>query len=1257
MTLRFAVGLLLALASVGAAIARTPPTCTLSLAPPAGPGGTVVTATAVVTPGTSPTSTGLAVSLNASSLGLGPMALLDNGIAPDAVANDNIFSGVLTVPVLTPNGSYSLPSTVSDAQARSSACNASFSVGAGPGSLPIASDGFAYSPPGGILQSYAPGGAGFSGSWYESGGNWISQAATMSYNDGVRNLVTSPGRINTANAEARRNLYLPGGPIGNTTDTVWVSMLLRQTSGGTANNFGGLTLPTGPGTGLFIGKPYNRGFWGLENGPGTTLLSSIPVATSAFLVVRIDFQPGADNVYMWVNPSLSVAPSPGMANIAAPVYGNFENIRILLLHAGGAPLSMDADEIRLGYTFADVAPYARPSHDDCAGALPAFLGPNAFDNSIATTSSPAAGCGNLGSDTWFQFTPPTTGRYTIDTCGNANYDTALAVYDSCGGTELACNDDSCGLQSSVVFCGVAGSTVYVRVGGFNGALGYGTFFITTGDPNDPGETISSPGIGYGTTITGTIGDNCGTIDDADVYIIGIADPAAFFATTVGGASFDTQLFLFDSTGMGVTSNDDSPAGGLQSTITGAYVPGPGLYYLAISAYDKDPQDSSASPLWLDTPFNTERTPDGAGAANPWASFDTGATAGGNYAIVVGGTSNPAKPSKCIAGWLALDDVCPTTATAGSAIADSAPGGQGATLSNPAPKGVLSTFVNNAVQFGGTPGALANSYATFAANPALSLNIGSTSGGFSAMAWINPDTVASSADMVILDTLGSQAGYRIYLHPTTYNTTTQRYYEFELKADVLLGSGSAVTLAYPTSGVPGTLLVSAGHWVHVSLTGSWGSAFSNGRADFYAHDYSQGVTPTAQSRTGISVATGNNTNVLPRVAATAGTSPGNFFRGLIDEVQLYNCELTGTEVTAIQAAGAAGVAKDKFVAPWETSNNGSGISQIQGAFIRQRNDSPGQQMGSVLLSYSPTAPAGLNAYCSYPAFPAGTFMPTVIPNAPYGITPVTLQVNTGMTRFIGHACYNILATDLSTGTTVVAMGSIVDHPRWYADLDPAHPANTGHPAPGVDTFGFKQVPIGGSTDWHFRLRNTTSMPRTVEFNFMAMSADMSMAPVPVTLALGPGASPGSCGFSGNPVCGIITVPANATIAIPTVTATLLNQPGATEIFEIVFHADVDGSGIVTANEDLASAAIMATVLPAPPSSCPCHGPCVADFDDGSGTGTPDNGVTIDDLLYFLYLFELGSPCGDVDDGSGTGEPDGGVTIDDLLYFLVRFEGGC
>lgn len=40
------------------------------------------------------------------------------------------------------------------------------------------------------------------------------------------------------------------------------------------------------------------------------------------------------------------------------------------------------------------------------------------------------------------------------------------------------------------------------------------------------------------------------------------------------------------------------------------------------------------------------------------------------------------------------------------------------------------------------------------------------------------------------------------------------------------------------------------------------------------------------------------------------------------------------------------------------------------------------------------------------------------------------------------------------------------------------------------------------------------------------------------------------------------------------------------------------------------------------------------------------------------FQVVPTCqADTDDGSGTGTPDGGVTIDDLLYYLLRFEGGC
>lgn len=68
-------------------------------------------------------------------------------------------------------------------------------------------------------------------------------------------------------------------------------------------------------------------------------------------------------------------------------------------------------------------------------------------------------------------------------------------------------------------------------------------------------------------------------------------------------------------------------------------------------------------------------------------------------------------------------------------------------------------------------------------------------------------------------------------------------------------------------------------------------------------------------------------------------------------------------------------------------------------------------------------------------------------------------------------------------------------------------------------------------------------------------------------------------------------------------------------------------------------------------------CTADFDGGAAVGTPDGGVTLDDLLYYLQIFDAGDPGADVDDGGGTGRRDGAVTIADLLYYLLRYEAGC
>lgn len=166
------------------------------------------------------------------------------------------------------------------------------------------------------------------------------------------------------------------------------------------------------------------------------------------------------------------------------------------------------------------------------------------------------------------------------------------------------------------------------------ALSGAAFGDVWGEQGDAGQLLGDAQITVG---TGSLDEIQGhhTANDIDLYCIRITDVGAFSATTTGGTSLDTQLFLFDANGYGVTHDDDDPNGGLQSRITGQFVQAPGLYYLAISAYNADPQSISGA-IWANSPFNVERAPDGPGAGDPLSSWSTGGASDGGYSIFLTG---------------------------------------------------------------------------------------------------------------------------------------------------------------------------------------------------------------------------------------------------------------------------------------------------------------------------------------------------------------------------------------------------------------------------------------------------------------------------------------------------------------------------------------------------------------------------------------------------------------------------------------------
>ncbi|HZN39683.1 MAG TPA: DVUA0089 family protein [Planctomycetota bacterium] len=157
-----------------------------------------------------------------------------------------------------------------------------------------------------------------------------------------------------------------------------------------------------------------------------------------------------------------------------------------------------------------------------------------------------------------------------------------------------------------------------------------------GDARELPVSAQAPiGSGALTQINGVLAAN-----DADMYIIEIRTPTAFKATTVGGASIDTQLSLFNEGGRGVTFNDDSI--GLQSTLTSAFVLLPGRYYLAVSEYDRDPLSRNGQQIWSDTPYGVERRPDGPVQTEEIDSWGGSASGGGSYSIFLAGCAYPAR---------------------------------------------------------------------------------------------------------------------------------------------------------------------------------------------------------------------------------------------------------------------------------------------------------------------------------------------------------------------------------------------------------------------------------------------------------------------------------------------------------------------------------------------------------------------------------------------------------------------------------------
>jgi hypothetical protein len=160
-------------------------------------------------------------------------------------------------------------------------------------------------------------------------------------------------------------------------------------------------------------------------------------------------------------------------------------------------------------------PVTGPGNDDCASGLPIFGEsglPQSFSNVCATTDGPDtaqcefAGPSDIGADIWYQYISACDGTVTISMCDDADYDGALAVYETPGGcfnptvncppdpgNLVTCGDDTCGVGAGppeVQFEATSGLCYLLQVAGWRdtraepdpncveGCQGVGSFTIS-----------------------------------------------------------------------------------------------------------------------------------------------------------------------------------------------------------------------------------------------------------------------------------------------------------------------------------------------------------------------------------------------------------------------------------------------------------------------------------------------------------------------------------------------------------------------------------------------------------------------------------------------------------------------------------------------------------------------------------------------------------------------------------------------------------
>lgn len=219
----------------------------------------------------------------------------------------------------------------------------------------------------------------------------------------------------------------------------------------------------------------------------------------------------------------------------------------------------------------------------------------------------------------------------------------------------------------VALTAVAGAQTWDETANGGGDAGDlpGTAQVVSGNPNDSL-----------TRITGSMS----TGGEVDMFAILICDPANFYAHTGSSTetNYDSKLALFDSQGRPLWMNDDRPSdvastgpngvGTLRSYIGGGSaaanyrssdtpgtagsatwgLPGPGLYYLAVAHWLRNPRVGTADIFHESSPYDPIYYRKAAVASSAITGWGGSTTATGTYTIHLRGACYVPEPASMIA---------------------------------------------------------------------------------------------------------------------------------------------------------------------------------------------------------------------------------------------------------------------------------------------------------------------------------------------------------------------------------------------------------------------------------------------------------------------------------------------------------------------------------------------------------------------------------------------------------------------------------